>query len=351
MFTTRPRSRTHPFQFPAFWGLIAFGVAAWGAWKFELVPLSLFVSHEQLHVPEEDLPPPPEGVEPSNRHLIHSQTVDAPAVVQQVIPPPSSSSISVAQAEPSPAEVQLASASNQIPARNQLDETTEAARQLAERGDEIGALRLLSELYWQHPELRDSISGDMNLLANRIYFETTKHYLPPHRIDFGDRLETIARKYDVTWEYLARLNGLDPHRIKSGETIKVLPGPFEAVIDLSRQTLTVHSHGYFVREYRVQLGIDQPAPRGQFHVVDKVTNPTYYGLTETISEADPANPLGEYWIALNDEAGTLSGFGIHGMNAAAPQDNRGFIRLSNDDVNELFDLLTIGAKVSIRQAN
>ncbi|MEZ5941064.1 MAG: L,D-transpeptidase family protein [Planctomycetaceae bacterium] len=347
MFTTRPHSRTHPFQSPAFWGLIALGVATWGAWKFELIPLSLFVTQQPAPVQEEDLPPPPEGIERHLHRLIHTQTTDAPAVAKPA-PPLPSNTIKVAAADAPANEVQFVSSSQHAAPAEQFDNPVARARQLVQSNDEISALRLLSEEYWQHPDSREAISEDINLLANRIYFEATKHYLPPHRIDFGDRLENIAREYDVTWEYLAKLNGLDPHRIKSGETIKVLPGPFEAVIDVQRHTLTVHSHGYFVREYPIQLGNDQPAPRGQFQVVDKVTNPTYYGLTETISESNPDNPLGEHWIAINDEAGTLSGFGIHGMNPKSPQDDRGFIRLSNGDIGELFDLLTIGAKVRIR---
>lgn len=223
---------------------------------------------------------------------------------------------------------------------------------LMSRGEDVAALRQLSTWYWQYPEQRRSLQSRLNQLSRRIYFQPYPHYMPPHEVDFGDRLEKIAKNYHVSWEYLAKINRVEPQKIRGGQKLKVIQGPFSVVVDTKNYELTVHAHGYYVTRMPVGIGKDGSTPIGTFRVVDKVSDPVYYGPDGVIKNDDPNNPLGEYWLAISDDAGTLQGYGIHGTiepETIGKAASRGCIRLHDQDIADLYDLLTIGSEVVIRR--
>ncbi len=212
--------------------------------------------------------------------------------------------------------------------------------------DHIEAHRSLSQLYWQQPESRGELRQRIDTLSQRIYFQQQPHYMPAYEIQPGDTLQAIGKRYDVPWQYLAKLNRLDPQRIRAGQRIKVIKGPFAAIIDLSDFELTVHAHGYYVTRYAVGIGKDGSTPIGTFTVQNKQVDPTYYGPDGVIGHDDPANPLGERWIDIGDS------YGIHGTidpGSIGRSESRGCIRMHNDDVAALYDLLGIGSEVTIRE--
>ena len=54
------------------------------------------------------------------------------------------------------------------------------------------------------------------------------------------RLETIAAQYNVPWQLLAKINGIeDPNRLKPGDELKVVRGPFSAIVELDKRQLTL----------------------------------------------------------------------------------------------------------------
>jgi lipoprotein-anchoring transpeptidase ErfK/SrfK len=220
-----------------------------------------------------------------------------------------------------------------------------AIRQLIEAGDDIEAHRQMSEWYWKEPESRPAFQAQLEQLAKKIYLQPQPHYMDAHVVAPGQMLSTVAREYNVPWQYLAKLNRTDAKRIKPGQKLKVIKGPFSAVVDLSDFELTIHCHGYFVKRYDVGIGRDNSSPYGSFKVQDKLTDPTYYGPTQVIEHDDPENPLGEHWISIGDS------FGIHGTidpQSIGKAESEGCIRLRNEDVAEVYDFLSIGSDVVIR---
>lgn len=212
--------------------------------------------------------------------------------------------------------------------------------------DHVEAHRKLSGLYWEQPESRDALRGRIDLLAQRIYFQQQPHYMPAHQVQPGDMLQSIGKQYNVSWQYLSKLNRVDPQRIQAGQRLKVIKGPFSAVIDLSDYELTIHAYGYYVTRYPVGIGKDGSTPIGVFKVLNKQMDPTYYGPDEVIDHDDPANPLGERWIDLGDS------YGIHGTidpQSIGRSESRGCIRMLNEDVAAVFDLLVVGSEVTIRE--
>ncbi len=266
----------------------------------------------------------------------------SPLVEEGQSTPPASSS-------PAGGPIQLASAIVAAPEDSRLasiDAEIAANKYLA-------AHKALSKLYWDEPQLRQAIQTRIDTTAKSIYFDPQPHYMPAYEVQPADQIRVFARNYNVPWEYLVRVNRIaDPSRIQAGEKLKVIKGPFSAVVDLTDYSLTIHGHGYYVRRYPVGVGKDGTTPIGSFKVVSKLSNPTYYGPDVVIQPDDPTNPLGERWVGLDDGNGQPTSYGIHGTidpGSIGKAESRGCVRLRNEDVAEVYDLLGVGSEVIIRR--
>ena len=218
----------------------------------------------------------------------------------------------------------------------------------------LAAHKALSKLYWDEPQLRPAIQTRIDTTAKSIYFDPQPHYMAPYEVQPAEQIRVFSRQYNVPWEYLVRLNRIqDPARIQAGQKLKVIKGPFSAVVSLSDYTLTLHAHGYYVRRYPVGVGKDGTTPVGSFHVVLKEFDPKYYGSDGVVMERDdPANPLGERWLGLDDGSGQPTSYGIHGTiepGSIGKPASRGCVRLRNEDVAEVYDLLGVGSEVVIQR--
>ena len=166
----------------------------------------------------------------------------------------------------------------------------------------------------------------------------------------GDTLLNIAKEHDVTPELLARINGIvDINRIQAGRRLKVVQGPFHARITKSSHSLDVYLGDAFVEHFQVGLGAEDSTPSGKWIVKNKLKNPTYYPPRggDIVAADDPDNPLGERWIGLGGIEGNALGqtrYGIHGTidpDSVGRNASLGCIRLYNEDVEFLYDLLVV----------
>ena len=164
----------------------------------------------------------------------------------------------------------------------------------------------------------------------------------------GDSLAKIASKNKVSADLLAGINNIpNKHLIRAGQTIKLVKGPFRAIVDRATFSLDVYLGNTFVRHYRVGLGADRSTPAGEWRVGTKLTNPTYYPPRggQIIAADDPQNPLGERWIGLVGVGGEALGqerYGIHGTidpESIGREESLGCIRMYNEDVDELYTYL------------
>lgn len=228
-----------------------------------------------------------------------------------------------------------------------IDLDLNAVRGMIQNGEESKAHKVLSNWYWKFPENRELFQEDLEGLAQQIYFSPQPHYEEPYLIQSGDRLSHIAEQYQVSWRFLSKLNQVDPRKIRAGKKLKVFQGPFAASIDLSDFELTIHHNGLYVKKYKIGIGKQNSSPIGEFLVREKLENPTYYGVDGNVVDADdPLNPLGERWIDIGD------GFGIHGTTdpkSVGSTHSKGCIRMLNSDVDEVYDLLTLGSSVKIQR--
>ncbi|MCK4791088.1 MAG: L,D-transpeptidase family protein, partial [Desulfobacteraceae bacterium] len=145
---------------------------------------------------------------------------------------------------------------------------------------------------------------------------STKYQVKP-----GESISSIARTNKVPYEILIEVNRIKhPRSVQAGKEIKLIHGPFHAVLYRSTFTMDLYLQKTFVRSFRVGLGKPgNETPTGLWRIKSggKLISPAWTDPhTGRIYEAeDPDYPLGSRWIGLEGiegEANGRTGFGIHG---------------------------------------
>jgi lipoprotein-anchoring transpeptidase ErfK/SrfK len=117
------------------------------------------------------------------------------------------------------------------------------------------------------------------------------------------------------------------------------------LVSIPDRQLAVIDNGVILRTFPVSVGAaDSPSPTGIFQIVSRVARPVYSHMG-TVIAAGPDNPLGPRWMGLS-----VKGYGIHGTNqprSIGKAASHGCIRLSNRDIVELYNLLSVGDTVEI----
>jgi lipoprotein-anchoring transpeptidase ErfK/SrfK len=117
------------------------------------------------------------------------------------------------------------------------------------------------------------------------------------------------------------------------------------LISIPDRKLAVIEDGNVVATFPVAVGAAvSPSPTGEFQIVSRVSNPTYY-RPGTVIPSGKDNPVGTRWVGLSQK-----GYGIHGTNAprsVGHAASHGCIRLRNRDMERLFTMLRVGDVVEI----
>jgi len=125
------------------------------------------------------------------------------------------------------------------------------------------------------------------------------------------------------------------------------------VIRRSSNLLTLYRGDRYVRQFHVATGQSiYPTPLGDFHIVVKWKDPTWYPPTQDAwakglkpVPPGPNNPLGTRWMGID-----APGVGIHGTDEPASigySQSHGCIRMLVPDAEWLFDHVTVGTPVFI----
>ena len=117
------------------------------------------------------------------------------------------------------------------------------------------------------------------------------------------------------------------------------------VVSVLDRQLAVLEDGDVIAIFPVAVGAEtSPRPTGEFEIVSRVSNPTYYKPGAVIPSGKD-NPVGTRWVGLSQK-----GYGIHGTNAPRSighAASHGCIRLRNRDMEKLFTMLRLGDVVQI----
>lgn len=272
--------------------------------------------------------------------------------MQNILPPPNGTpTAGPTGPAPSPTDSLLQSkfAAFMEEVQKYLDEGKFAEAQLA-LSTVYGNPNLPAEQSKQITALLDQLAGTV------IY--SRRHYLEPaYVVQQGDTLEKVAQKYSLPWQLLGKINGLLPpdaanvddatkdQPLPSGMELKVLRGPFDAVVELNKRELTLLVQNRYAGRFPIGLGRDQTGLDGEYTVCNKILNPPYRGPDGIDVRAnDPKNPLGGAWIGLTDR------IGIHGTNdprGIGRDDNPGVLCVSERDLRDLYGILSVGSRVTI----
>ena len=131
------------------------------------------------------------------------------------------------------------------------------------------------------------------------------------------------------------------------DAVDLVAGRHRVEVDLAARRLVVFEDDEVVLETSVAVGApDAPTPTGSFAIIDRLQAP------------DPASPYGPFALGISAHSDTFSEFaggdgqiGIHGTDdpsSIGQPVSHGCIRVPNDVVSLLADLLPLGTPVTIR---
>ncbi len=139
-----------------------------------------------------------------------------------------------------------------------------------------------------------------------------------------------------------------------------LPSPEETayriVIVKSANAMLLYAADSLLRRYTVAVGNDtigKATPAGRYKIINKIENPPMLLHDGTyVPPGDWRNSYGSRWMSLGTaDTGRYDGYGMHGTNAPHSVGltiSAGCIRMYDDDVLELFDVVRVGTPVEIR---
>jgi lipoprotein-anchoring transpeptidase ErfK/SrfK len=176
-------------------------------------------------------------------------------------------------------------------------------------------------------------------------------------VQSGDSYERIRKRQQlaVDWRLLERINRTPASKIRVGQKLKLVSGPFHVVVDKSDYRLDVFTGSpddqaswIYIRSFNVGLGENDTTPVGTFKVKigGKAIEPNWTNprTGEQFDGKDPKNPIGNRWIGLEGlgNASSFTSYGLHGTiepESIGHQRSMGCVRLLNSDVEQVYEMM------------
>jgi LysM repeat protein len=274
-------------------------------------------------------------------------TTTAPPASGGTLPPTKNSAATTPAPVTPPADIAPPKPSMYVAARV-------AAQGALDRGELAKALEILSD--WNgDPSLTPSEAADVKELLSQlagsvIYEGPPAHRLAPkHVVQNGETLPSIAGKYNVPWQLLAKINSIsDPNAVTAGQVLKVVPGPFSAVVDVSKRQMTLMLDNLYAGVFPLDLDPSVTIEEGEWRVEQKQLTPALGGMYGAPGAATEDRSL----LLVNQTTPASATAIVRGPGnpdpvSAAPRDR--VLRLSAADVADVFDILSEGSKVTIKR--
>ncbi len=196
-------------------------------------------------------------------------------------------------------------------------------------------------------------AGVLSPRCNEGFFRETVH-------EGGDSLWKIAKRVSAAGHpfyacgLLQLVNSLPNDRIKVGQQLKIPNHSPSIVLSKSRHVLWLVLDDFVLRRFPIGVGRENKTPEGEFEIGSREKEPTWYPPGGgSIPFGDPSNVLGTRWLGFKERTDFpgASSFGFHGTwddQTIGGDFSEGCIRMLNRDIEELFDLVECGARVSIQ---
>ena len=224
----------------------------------------------------------------------------------------------------------------------------EKAMKLQESKDWLEAKIIYDQIMSEHFDFDqiEDVQKKLEDLNMKIIFsnvQTPKTVI--HVVEKGDSLGKIGQQYNCTIALIKESNNLKSDVIRVNQRLRIWTGEFSALVDKSQNTLTLKSDDEIIKIYTVSTGENNSTPVGTFVLETKLVDPVWFKSGAIIPPDSPKNVLGTRWMGFD-----IPGYGIHGTTepgALGQQVTAGCVRMHNADVEELYDLLPFGTKITI----
>jgi LysM repeat protein len=283
------------------------------------------------------VPPPPPDAGPAPT---------APATVAPYGPPPPPEAPQGPPLPPGsppgpPPPLQAATAVTVDAARGKINQVLAMVNAEVDQKRDAEALQLLSSLYGSPDvpaDMTRNINERLDQLAGIVIYSRQHLLEKPYLVQQGDTLERVAESYNVPPVLLARINGIhDAQGLRPGRELKVVRGPFSALVSLSKLELTlILQDRYYAGRFQIGIGRDHPPVEGTYDVRAKQSNisvPREY-------------PVGQFRMDLGN---MIAIHGTDDVRAVGRTDGRGSIVLRDRDLDDVYGILSVGSKVVIQR--
>jgi len=197
------------------------------------------------------------------------------------------------------------------------------------------------------PEESQRLEDLLGQLAGTVIYSQQDLLLPPHVVEPGETLMSIAAPLGVPWPILAKINGVaDPAHLVPGEALKMIRGPFDGIVSISRRRLSLQVGTSYAGSFPVVVGRQLRERVGGSLSVLAARQDAPGGPADGVTQAA--------WGQTAPRAITLSdGIVIEAVAdpTLASEENVAPTSLvvSDRDLAELTDILGPGSRVLIRQ--
>jgi lipoprotein-anchoring transpeptidase ErfK/SrfK len=213
----------------------------------------------------------------------------------------------------------------------------------------VKAKELLQNISENYPNFDkiDTVQNDLEQVNMNIILSNVPvpNKSVVYTIESGDTLDKLAKKYGTTIDLIKINNNLKTDVIRLGQKLRIWTGRFNIFVDKSRNILILKEGDEVVKIYNVSTGENNSTPVGDFKITSKLTDPVWFNKGVVVPPESPANVLGSRWMGFD-----IPGYGIHGTvepDKIGQQVTAGCVRMRNNEVEELYNLIPVGTLVSI----
>lgn len=224
------------------------------------------------------------------------------------------------------------------------------AEELIRENEFVSALKLLTKFY-DDPRLtreeNQNLASWLDPLAGKVIYSVEPHLVEPYYVRPNDTLQLLSVKFAVPAELIFNINRAsiqDPQNLVPGTELKMVKGPFNAEISLTKRKMTLFVKDMYAGTFKIRIG-SEPVPKtGKYRVLSKsrlgkdYTNQNH----QTIEAGSPNNPYGNHYLNIGGE------MAIHGSaQVSDSNDRRGCISLNAIDAKDVHNILTTESTIII----
>ena len=216
-----------------------------------------------------------------------------------------------------------------------------------EAGRYAEALAVLS-VWYDDPSLsveeNHQLERLLGQLAGTVIYSTQDMLLPPHTVAGGETLKTIAEPLNIPSKLLSKINGVASDELVAGQRIKVLRGPFDGVVSVSRRRISLQVGGRYAGNFPAAIGKGFVSRTGSSVKLIGIQDETKTQTAQTVPVG--YRPAGRAAIIL-DNGLSIRPADDPSFVMKTPEDN--VLLVSSADFNDLAGILGQGSQLLVRE--